>query len=62
VVVPTGTTVTGPDIDVLSLREDRVTAIWMLAGELQRLAQVGALPRRSQGRRARARALDTGDG
>jgi hypothetical protein len=44
VVALTGTTVTGPGIDVLSLREDRVTAIWMLADELQRLAQVGALP------------------
>jgi hypothetical protein len=44
VVALTGTTVTGPGIDVLSLREDRVTAIWMLADELQRLAQVWALP------------------
>ena len=29
-------------IHVLSLREGRVSAIWMLADELQRLAQVGA--------------------
>src|SRR3978361_1930122 len=28
VVVPTGTMVTGPGVDVLSLREHRVTAIW----------------------------------
>ena len=34
----TGTTVTGCGIDVLNLREDRVSAIWMLAEELQRLA------------------------
>jgi hypothetical protein len=34
VVAPTGTTVTGPGIDVLSLRADRMTATWMLADEL----------------------------
>jgi hypothetical protein len=44
VVAPTGTTATEPGIDVLSLREDRVTAIWMLAEELQRLAQAKTLP------------------
>jgi hypothetical protein len=29
---------------VLSLRDDRVSTIWMLAEEPQRLVQVGALP------------------
>ncbi|GAA3342366.1 hypothetical protein GCM10020358_37090 [Amorphoplanes nipponensis] len=38
---PTGRTVTGLGIDVLSLGPDgRITAIWVLADELQRILQV----------------------
>lgn len=40
---PTGRMVTGLGIDVLTLTGDRVTEIWVLADELQRLAQAGAL-------------------
>ncbi len=40
---PTGTTVRGLGIDLLTLVDGRVTEIWVLADELQRLAQVGAL-------------------
>ena len=43
-IAPTGRTITGLGIDVLTLAGDRVTEIWVLADELQRLAQVGALP------------------
>jgi hypothetical protein len=43
-VAPTGRTVTGVGIDLLTLEDDRVAAIWVLADELQRLQQVGALP------------------
>ncbi|WIM99795.1 ester cyclase [Actinoplanes oblitus] len=40
-IAPTGRTVTGLGIDVLTLAEDgRVTAIWVLADELQRILQV----------------------
>jgi predicted ester cyclase len=44
-IAPTGVTVTGFGIDLLTLADGRVAAIWVLADELQRLAQVGALPR-----------------
>ena len=42
-IAPTGVTVTGVGIDVLTLVDGRVAAIWVLADELQRLLQVGAL-------------------
>jgi SnoaL-like polyketide cyclase len=42
-VAPTGATVTGLGIDVLTLVDGRVSEIWVLADELQRLAQVGAI-------------------
>jgi predicted ester cyclase len=42
-IAPTGRTVTGLGIDVLTLVDDRVAEIWVLADELQRLAQVGAI-------------------
>jgi hypothetical protein len=38
---PTGATVTGLGIDVLTLADGKVAAIWVLADELQRLLQVG---------------------
>jgi hypothetical protein len=40
----TGRTVAGLGIDLLTLAGDQVTEIWVLADELQRLAQVDALP------------------
>ena len=43
-IAPTGLTVTGLGIDLLTLDDGRVAAIWVLADELQRLAQVGAVP------------------
>ena len=43
-IAPTGVTVTGLGIDLLTLKDDRVAEIWVLADELQRLAQVGAVP------------------
>jgi hypothetical protein len=43
-IAPTGTRVTGLGIDLLTLDDGRVSQIWVLADELQRLAQVGALP------------------
>jgi predicted ester cyclase len=43
-IAPTGVTVTGVGIDLLTLEDDRVAEIWVLADELQRLAQVGAVP------------------
>ena len=43
-IAPTGVTVTGLGIDLLTLVDDRVAEIWVLADELQRLAQVGAVP------------------
>ena len=43
-IAPTGVTVTGLGIDLLTLEDDRVAEIWVLADELQRLAQVGAVP------------------
>ena len=42
-IAPTGTTVTGVGIDLLTLDDGRVASIWVLADELQRLAQVGAV-------------------
>jgi hypothetical protein len=42
-IAPTGATVTGLGIDLLTLVDDRVAEIWVLADELQRLAQVGAV-------------------
>jgi predicted ester cyclase len=42
-IAPTGRTVAGLGIDLLTLEDDRVAAIWVLADELQRLQQVGAL-------------------
>jgi SnoaL-like polyketide cyclase len=44
VLEPTGTTVAGLGIDLLTLYDGRITEIWVLADELQRLLQVGALP------------------
>ena len=43
-IAPTGERVMGVGIDLLTLEDDRVVAIWVLADELQRLQQVGALP------------------
>jgi predicted ester cyclase len=43
-IAPTGRTVTGVGIDLLTLEDDKIAAIWVLADELQRLQQVGALP------------------
>jgi predicted ester cyclase len=43
-IAPTGELVRGLGIDLLTLADDRVAEIWVLADELQRLAQVGALP------------------
>jgi hypothetical protein len=43
-IAPTGVTVTGLGIDLLTLVDGRVGEIWVLADELQRLAQVGAVP------------------
>jgi predicted ester cyclase len=43
-IAPTGRTVTGVGIDLLTVEDDKVTAIWVLADELQRLQQLGALP------------------
>ena len=44
VVEPTGRTVVGVGIDVLTIdAAGRISAIWVLADELQRLVQVGAL-------------------
>jgi hypothetical protein len=43
-IAPTGETVRGLGIDLLTLEDGRVAAIWVLADELQRLQQVGALP------------------
>jgi predicted ester cyclase len=43
-IAPTGATVTGLGIDLLTVVDDRITEIWVLADELQRLAQVGAVP------------------
>jgi predicted ester cyclase len=42
-VAPSGRTVTGVGIDLLTIEDDRIAAIWVLADELQRLQQVGAL-------------------
>jgi hypothetical protein len=44
VLEPTGTTVSGLGIDLLTVRDDRVTEIWVLADELQRLMQVRPFP------------------
>jgi hypothetical protein len=44
VLEPTGSSVAGLGIDLLTIRDGRITGIWVLADELQRLAQVGALP------------------
>lgn len=43
-IAPTGEIVAGLGIDLLTLEDGRVAEIWVLADELQRLAQVGALP------------------
>jgi hypothetical protein len=43
-IAPTGVTVKGLGIDLLTLDDGRVAEIWVLADELQRLAQVGAVP------------------
>ena len=43
-IAPTGVTVNGLGIDLLTLDDGRVAEIWVLADELQRLAQVGAVP------------------
>jgi predicted ester cyclase len=43
-IAPTGRTVTGLGIDLLTLEDDKVVEIWVLADELQRLQQLGALP------------------
>jgi predicted ester cyclase len=43
-IAPTGRTVTGVGIDLLTLEDGKVAAIWVLADELQRLQQLGALP------------------
>jgi hypothetical protein len=44
VLEPTGRTVAGLGIDLLTVRDGRITEIWVLADELQRLVQVGAFP------------------
>ena len=44
VLEPTGNVVAGLGIDLLTVRDGRVSEIWVLADELQRLAQVRALP------------------
>jgi predicted ester cyclase len=44
VLEPTGTKISGLGIDLLTVRDGRITEVWVLADELQRLAQVGALP------------------
>jgi predicted ester cyclase len=44
VLEPTGSLVAGIGIDLLTIRDGRIAGIWVLADELQRLAQVGALP------------------
>jgi hypothetical protein len=44
VLEPTGMTVAGLGIDLLTVHDGRITEIWVLADELQRLLQVGALP------------------
>ena len=43
-IAPTGRTVTGVGIDLLTLEDDKVVEIWVLADELQRLQQLDALP------------------
>jgi predicted ester cyclase len=43
-IAPTGRTVTGLGIDLLTLEDDKVVEIWVLADELQRLQQLGGLP------------------
>ena len=43
-IAPTGRTVTGIGIDLLTLEDDKVVEIWVLADELQRLQQLGGLP------------------
>jgi SnoaL-like polyketide cyclase len=44
VLEPTGSLVADIGIDLLTIRDGRIAGIWVLADELQRLAQVGALP------------------
>ena len=43
VLEPTGKTVAGLGIDLLTVHDGRITEIWVLADELQRLMQVGAV-------------------
>jgi SnoaL-like polyketide cyclase len=42
VLEPTGSMVAGLGIDLLTVRDGRITEVWVLADELQRLVQVRA--------------------